>query len=356
MPDEQDKSIKTILMVFVFALIMYLLWALKSILLPLALALLLAALFQPLILMLRKIKIPNFIIVPFIGIVTLAIIYGIFNIVIQAGSDMSIQQDYLLERLEIKLKIILKWLTGLNIAALKPNELSRTLTEMVNNEFIANVASELAGSISSFTGSFFMFSLYYIVFLAGMANYKRYIEYVGGKENTSLLGQYDKIQKSVIYYMIIKTVISIVTGLSVMGICMLFGIKFPVFWGFLTFILNFIPSIGSTIATLPPTIMGIIQFDTFTEVMLLLLCLAGIQMLLGNIIEPKVMGSALRLNTITVIFGLVFWGYLWGVPGMMLSVPLLNILKLIFEQFPNTRILARIMSYPDKNEPIKSEA
>jgi len=81
-----------------------------------------------------------------------------------------------------------------------------------------------------------------------------------------------------------------------------------------------------------------------------MIILLALQLTMGNFVEPKLLGNRLRLNTVTVIFGLVFWGYLWGIPGMILSVPLMVVLKLTFEYIPSTRIFARLMSYPEKKK------
>ena len=143
--------------------------------------------------------------------------------------------------------------------------------------------------------------------------------------------------------MTIKVIVSSSTGIIAGLVCMAFGVKFAVFFGFLTFLLNFIPSIGSIIATIPPVLMAMIQFDTFQRPILILIILGLVQMTIGNFIEPKIMGDRLRLNTVTVIFGLVFWGIIWGIPGMLLSVPLLVILKLILEYSDTLSVVARIM-------------
>jgi len=109
------------------------------------------------------------------------------------------------------------------------------------------------------------------------------------------------------------------------------------------FIFNFIPTIGSIIATIPPILLALVQIEGMEMILLMILILIIIQILAGNIIEPRLMGSSLALNTITVILGLVFWGYLWGVTGMILSVPLLVLSKVILTQIPEAQILVRLM-------------
>jgi predicted PurR-regulated permease PerM len=185
------------------------------------------------------------------------------------------------------------------------------------------------------------------VLLAGMASTEKYIRYVGGQKGEEAFSKYLQVQKSIISYMIWKTLVSLLTGGLVALVCYLFDIKFYVFWGFIAFILNYIPSIGSIAATIPPIIMGVIELETLNAILILTALLAAIQFTIGNVLEPMVMGNRLKLNTITVLFGLVFWGYLWGVTGMMLSVPLMVVLKLVLEQTSSLKFLARMMESPE---------
>jgi len=343
-----DSTIKTILLIFLFVLVFYLLSVLSSILLPLVLAFLLAVMFQPLIALLKKIKVPSFLILPAVSIITLAFIFLILNIIYQTSTDMAAQKDYIAYRFQSKLEGFFNWIQSISGGAINTDFLYKQINEIPKSDWFSNTAGSVAKSISSFTGSFVMFAIYYIVLLSGMSGYKKYVRYVGGDKSSTLLETYEKVQKSVFSYMIIKTLLNLASGLMVTLICLAFGVKFAVFWGFIAFLVIYIPSFGSIIATVFPVLMAIIQFDSFNKILLFFLCIFVVLLINGSIIEPKVMGIRLRLNTVTVIFGLVFWGYLWGIPGMMLSVPLMVILKLVFEHFPTLSIVSRLMGYPEK--------
>jgi predicted PurR-regulated permease PerM len=192
-----------------------------------------------------------------------------------------------------------------------------------------------------------MFLLYYVVLLAGMAHYKKYFEYLASFDpNSKLTNSYEKVQKAINSYLLIKTLLCLIMGLAAYIICLGFGIKFALFWGFLTFVVSYIPNVGAVISTVFPILMAIVEHDSFQIILLFALILLGVHILIGSVIEPIIMGSNMSINTITVIFGLVFWGFIWGIPGMMLSVPLLVVLKLIFEQFESTEMIARIMGVP----------
>lgn len=342
-----DKT-RNILMFFLIFAVFYLLSILSSILIPLVLALLFAIVFQPLVNIFKKWKLPDALIFPIISIITLGIIFVLFNIILQTSYSIASEKDFLVDRLNLKIESIINWISGLGYISVDSNAITDSIEGLFSVNLLTTAAGSVASSVGSFAGSFFMFALYYITLLAGLSNYKNFILYLGGDENKGLLETYEKVTKSIFSYVIIKTIISLFTGVLVGIVCASFGIRFPIFWAFLTFLLNFIPSIGSIIATLPPLLMGIIQFDSVQTISIIAVLLVLIQTIMGNIVEPKVMGDKLRLNTVTVIFGLVFWGYIWGISGMMLSVPLLVILKVIFEHIPSLHIFARLMGSPDK--------
>ncbi|MBE2189677.1 MAG: AI-2E family transporter [Candidatus Kapabacteria bacterium] len=344
----QDNTIKNILILFLAIVIFYILNELASIILPLVLALLGAIVMQPFIDFLLKRKIPKLFILPTVSIISLAVLFGIFLIVSDTVSSIVEQQEYLLSRLLSKLDGLLTWTNHVFHLKLDTTLLVSEIYKRAGDGWLSGFMGDLASGLGSFLGSFLFFALYYIMLLAGMSGYKDYMSYVGADKSEQFLAEYAKIQHSIFSYVAIKTLISIVTGLLVYGICLSFGIKFAFFWGFSAFLLNFIPNIGSILGTIFPILMAIIQYDSFQTIFLISILLVSVQFLMGNLIEPIVMGNRLRLNTLTVLFGLVFWGYIWGIPGMLLSVPLMVILKIILERFPAFSFIARIMGYPEK--------
>lgn len=344
-----DNLVRRILLIFLIVLIFYLMKIMSSILLPLFFALLVSLMFQPLISFLSSKKIPKFLIIPFIAAISLFIIAVLGNILYQIGADIAAEGEFLLTRLEFRLNNLISWINEIFHTRLRSYLIIREAQKHLTPQFLSQTAGGIFVSIGNVTGAFVIFAIYYVILLAGMANYRNYLNFVAGNEETGLVENFVKVQKSVVSYIFIKTLINIATGASVYLICLLFEVKFPFFWGFLAFIMNYIPNIGSIIATIIPGIMAFVQFDSFQTVLLFVLSISSIQFLIGNLIEPKILGGRLRLNTLTVIFGLVFWGYIWGIPGMMLSVPLLVMIKLMFERFPSLEVIARIMSPAPKN-------
>jgi|APTNR8051073442_1049403.scaffolds.fasta_scaffold02694_9 AI-2 transport protein TqsA len=341
------NSIKNILFAFLFVLVMYLLKELSGILVPLALAILIALMFQPLVGFLQKFKAPKWLIFPTVTIITLLIVFAIYSIMNEAVQSIIENQDFLIEKLNMRIKNVVIWINTNFGTAISTADKKINLEYLINEYGLPATLPGLANLLSSLSGSFVMFFLYYVVLLIGLADYDLYIAHVKGDTDSTLIENMSRIQSSILSYLMIKTLISLFTGILVYVTCLFFDLNFAFFFGFIAFLLNFIPSIGSILATIPPVLMAFIQFDTFQPVILILVILSSIQMVMGNLVEPIITGDRLKLNTLTVIFGLVFWGYIWGLAGMIISIPLLVLLKLIFEHFPDTQIFARIMGSPE---------
>ncbi len=337
-------AIKNILLFFLFITIFVIMAELSAILIPFVLATLLAISFQPLIILLKNKNFPDWIIVPIVALISFLAIYGIYSIVTSMYFDILQNREFLLRKLSER---ILDLTTFINEITSDSYNIKYSIDEFLaifNQDLFSKYGSILANLLGSFTGSFSLFLIFYILILVGITNYKRYLNFVAGEvEKNTLLSNFETVQRAIYSYIIIKILISFLTGMIVFITCLIFQINFALFWGFLIFILNFIPSLGSIVGSIPPILMCFIQYDSFNVTLLFFVIIATLQFMMGNFIEPRILGSRLQLNTLSVVFGLVFWGYLWGIPGMLVAVPLLVLMKLIFEQFPSTRILARVM-------------
>ena len=338
------ETIKNILLFFLMVSIFLILAELSSILIPLVLAFLLAFSFQPLIILMKEKKIPSWLIIPIIALISILVLFGIYWISSSMYSDIVHSKDFLIEKLNIRINEVLKIFNDLTDENYKFNLTTEQFVHFLKKDLLKKYGGDVATAVGNFTGSFMLFLIFYTLILFGIVNYKRYLTYVAGDvEKNTLLSNFETIQRAIYSYIIIKILVCFTTGLIVYLSCLVFQIEFALFWGFLVFILNFIPSIGSIVASIPPILMCFIQYDSFNVTLLFLLIIAVLQFLMGNFVEPRILGSRLQLNTFTVIFGLIFWGFLWGIPGMLVAVPLLVLMRIMFEQFPSTRVLARIM-------------
>ncbi len=337
----------------------WLLTTLSNLLIPLVLALFLVMVLQPILSFLNRRKFPNWLSVGIVSIITLLLLFAFVMIISSTAAQVADQGKIFVTRLSMKLTVVLDWVNGLVGSKLNIDYLEGLLADSLSSGWITKALANLAKMLGSFLGSFLLFAFYFIILLAGFNNYEKYIRYVGGEEQgESFLNTFETVMNSISTYMGVKFLVSLLTGILYWAICWAFGIEFAMFWGFLAFALNFIPSIGSIIATIPPILMGLIYLDSGVQILLFSLLLVSVQMLVGNVLDPYLLGNRLKLNILTVILGLLFWGYIWGPVGMLLSVPLLVLMKIILEQNSETSMVARAMesAKSSKMEPASQES
>ena len=212
--------------------------------------------------------------------------------------------------------------------------------------------SSLGGIVQTVSGSFFSFMgnlmwvLLFMIFILSEreAFTKRLVNRLGQDRSAPILDSMDNINTAIQQYLGLKTLTSLLTGVLVTVILWLFGVNFALLWGTLVFILNFIPTIGSIVATVPPIAITLFQYGSISKTLLVALLLVAIQVAVGNILEPRLMGRGLNLSPLVVLLSLVFWGWVWGIPGMLLAVPLTAALRIAMEQIDSTRTAAALIS------------
>lgn len=239
-------------------------------------------------------------------------------------------------RLTQEIDPIIQWIQGLGFQ-LDKEMLLKSLDPGASMRLVANMLSGLGGIL---TNSFLIFlTVIFILFEA--SSFQQKVRAAFGNP-TETLSQVKKITDAVNNYLAIKTLVSLGTGVVVAIWVWALGIDFPVIWGLLAFLLNFIPNLGSIIAAVPPMLLGYIQFGIGRA----LLVGAGygvVNLLFGNVVEPKFMGRKLGLSTLVVFLSLVFWGWVWGPVGMLLSVPMTMVVKIALESSPNTHWISVLL-------------
>jgi predicted PurR-regulated permease PerM len=145
-------------------------------------------------------------------------------------------------------------------------------------------------------------------------------------------------------YLLVRTLLSILTGLAVWAFALLAGLQPAVAWGLLAFALNYIPFIGPFIATMLPAVFAVVQLDTWTAVIVVFAGLTAIQFMIGNYLEPLAAGAALSISPLVVVFAVFFFGLLWGIPGALIGVPIMLTIIAICAEFPSSRWVATMLS------------
>ena len=211
-------------------------------------------------------------------------------------------------------------------------------------------ASTLTGFLAATVGSFLLFFndaflvlLFLVFLLAGSEEFPEKLRRAM-PENAGRLGDMmHNIESGVRRYIVTKTLFNLTTGALVTTLLAAFGVDFPLLWGLLTFLAHYIPSVGAVISVGLPTIFVFLQFPPGTA--LLIAILNGVlQFFMGNAVEPRIMGSSLDLSPLLVLIALLFWGFLWGPWGMILSVPITSTIKIICENVGPLRPVAVLMS------------
>lgn len=221
-----------------------------------------------------------------------------------------------------------------------------TLSQFIASVDVGPIVAGFAGALTGVLGDFTLIVVYVGFLLYEQKTFSRKLERMVPDENRRREARkvIDNIQHQIQTYIWIKTLVSVVTGLLGYVVLTMVGVDFASFWAFAIFLLNYIPVIGSVIATLFPALLTLIQFDTFTPFLIVGIGLTSAQFVVGNVIEPKLMGSSLNLSPLVVLLSLALWGSLWGIPGMFLCVPIMVIFLIILSHFDATRPLAVMLS------------
>jgi AI-2 transport protein TqsA len=289
---------------------------------------------------------------PVVMILMVFIIVLLGAMVAQSASAFSAKLPFYQERLLTFQTDMKGWIEPLVDRLGIPNPL-----ESIFSSFSPNTALELAGNTLSRLGGVlsnsFLILLTVIFILAEAASFPRKLSDVLSNPERDL-PYFARFAENVNRYIAIKTTVSAATGFVVTAMLWLLGVDFPILWGLLAFLLNYVPTIGSIIAAVPPVLLTLIQISPGAATGVALGFLA-INIIMGNAIEPRFMGRGLGLSTLVVFLSLVVWGWILGPVGMLLSVPLTMTAKIALEANPDTEWIAHLLGPADALPEIATE-
>ncbi len=244
-----------------------------------------------------------------------------------------------------------RYLTNLNelLLQLPPNIqkfLNQYTTEKQMTSWISASLTTLLLSLQSILSSAIIVFIYLLFIIFEESSFALKMKAIAGNQENYLtkLEDIDRIEDAVTNYLGIKSLLAIISSTICFVVFVSFGLNAPFLWALLIFLLSFIPFFGIVISAFLPSILALAQFGSFGEALSILFIVGGIQFLMGNLVEPRLMGNSMNVSPLVVIFALAFWGMLWGIPGMFLSVPVTVIMVIIFSKFPATRNVAIILS------------
>ncbi len=225
-------------------------------------------------------------------------------------------------------------------------DISDTIREYSGDFNISGVLTGILNSISDLLGNAFLIIIYVVFLMLEESAFSGKLQaiFTTKESKGKATGLINNLNQTINNYILVKTLISLLTGILSYVALVIIGIDFAFFWAFLIFMLNYIPTIGSLIATIFPAIAAILQTSSFSPFFIVLGAVGAIQMVVGNILEPRFMGNSLNISPLVVLLSLAFWGSIWGIIGMILCVPLTVIMIKVFAIFPKTRTISIILS------------
>ena len=349
-----DPTVKFFIIVIGLIVLFGVLKELQYIIVPLIIAYLLVFVFEPLNGFLIKKRIPQSVTTVIDILIIIAFFWALSTFIIDSFSRLGNE----LPLYEEKLNGIVQN-TALSFGVEDPFFVNFNIGEIFSDLDYGGIASGLFSStITLFSAGFFV--LFFFIFVSSSHKHiisaikNRYIisqsmiskktikkikinpetnkvkmELLRAERERKVEKTFKDITEQIQRYIATKFLISLITGLLVGLILWIFNIDFIIVWAVMAFFLNFIPNIGSIIAIILPTVMTLIQYESIGYTLLVGGIITIVQNIIGNIIEPKIMGDKLGLNPLIILLSLLVWGYIWGIAGMFLSVPLTAVVKII---------------------------
>ncbi len=330
--EQRETRIQTVCLLIISAVaIGVALFMLSTVMIPFVLAIFSALGLSPLIqFQHRYLRLPRpiAILTTFIvGFVILSLLGGLISISLRQLSDNAEAYQQQLNQLSQRVVIMAEGY-GLDLVTML-NSMSDLPVKSVSG-ILANLTKAIFDILSK--GLLVMLFLFFL--LLG-----------GAKKIEPSRGVLAEIELRVQRYILAKTIVSAATGGIVGGILAFLGIDLALVFGLFAFLLNFIPSIGSIIATLLPLPVVLVNPDSTLTTMILAIALPGVsQFVIGSLVEPKVVGGSLNLHPATILISLIVWGMIWGIVGMFLAIPLTAVMQIFFERFEHTAPIAEILA------------
>ena len=334
--DQRNRVVSIAASIVLLIALVLILKTMKGIFIPLVLSIFITYLFAPVVEFLAKFKVPRIVGLLFMLIVVSLIGFFFARIIVNNVKDFIDYWPSLEKEVFRQSGAFLGRYMDLDTRSIINFFRSARIQELLSNVF----------SISfSVVGKFLVTVLLLVFIYLSYHNYPRLLRKAfDEKKADRIFRVVGNINEQIIRYIFIKTLISAGTGILTGVACKLLGIKFAALWGFLAFLLNYIPYIGSLIAVVLPIILSFLQFPHTFIPYLTILVLLAIQTVIGSFLDPEIMGNRFNLSPIIILISLFFWGYVWGAVGTFLAVPITAVIKIVINNIESLRFIAVLMS------------
>lgn len=310
--------------------------AASPVLAPLVLAVFVAVVSLPALRWLRRIGVPVPLAIPAIVLMDAMMLAGVGFIILQAVAEFrEVLPEYL-----VRIQVLQEAAVArLQLAGFEAKAVP--LRELVNADRLFLLATDAARRLTGIIGVTLLIVLYLVFMLAESVGLPIKMRQAFG-DRLGALSQLGRVVTEVQTYLALKTLVSLATGLLIGTGAAIIGVDFALFWGFLAFVLNYVPNVGSLMAAVPAVIIALLQLGVGPAVALGGVFL-GVNIVLGSILDPMIVGRRLGLSTLVVLFSLIFWGWTWGLIGMFLALPLTATAKIVMESSRTLQPLAILM-------------
>lgn len=339
---NERKTTNILLLILVVPLVFYLLKTLSFMFIPLLSSMFIALLFLPLMRWFKRKGVPKVLSIIMVVLI-IAVFFKLSGELIQLSSREILATDNaFFDKAEHKLTtLVISIEVFFGIDFLQGEDMLSSLIQ--KDTIIQNFAPTL-GFLTD-TLSMTLATVFFIVLLlAGSIDMQKVLNSTILKHHFSSVKTFMKMERDLIKFIKVKFFVSLFTGVGIGIACWGFGVSFPIFWGLFAFAINFLQMIGSVITVVLLAIFAFAEIEATSILFLFILTTTGIQALFGGILEPIFMGKSFSINVITILIMLMLWGYVWGIPGLIMSIPITVSLKILFEQFENTRIISQLLS------------
>jgi AI-2 transport protein TqsA len=339
MPVDKDKFLKVGVAVIVVFLLGVFLKLAKPVLVPFCLALFLSFALTPALDFLVRRKVPKSAAMVAILLLTFIALYLMGVLFYSSGKQLASELPSYNEMLK-------SFLDGVDQTIQNPRLKAEAMSWInnLNAEKVGGFILSALGPFLSFMSELLLVFVFMIFILGGRGRMEKKIAQAFSPDQASTVSRaVRKIDHQVQKYLGVKTLMCIITGVLTTVILALFHLPFAIVFGVLAFLLNYIPTLGSIIATALPVLLATFFFGNLGPAAGILVLLMTVNVVLGNVVEPRLMGRGLGLSPLLVFFSLFFGAWLWGIPGMILAVPILAVIKIIFSNVPSLKTLEAMM-------------
>ena len=339
---KELRTTNILLLLIVIPLVFYLLKILSFIFIPLVFAMFIALLFLPMLRWLKKKGLPKFVGITLVILIIVGVMKLGGELIKISSNEIRSTEGAFFEKAEMKVvDLIVTVEAFFGVERLQGETIVKRYFEQDN--FFEKFGTTI-GFISDTLTMILMTAFFVILLLSESINFQSILNSTLFKFKHASVKTFMKIERDILRFVKVKFLISLLTGIGFSIACLIFDVSFPIFWGLFAFIINFVQMIGSIISVLLLALFAFIELDPSGTLLLFILSITSVQVLMGGVLEPVLMGKTFALNVVTVLVMLMLWGYLWNIPGLIMSIPITVFIKIVLEQFPKTKVIAELMS------------